>query len=198
MTTKNLKDWIVLAKILRFMSAIFATLAVSFVMGMTLGQVMIICSLADIPQLRFNNANGPIIYTSLTVLCGAGSILFCLQLSKRICGRSTHLFGCWRRQRTLPSDAITDLYAQVNVKTCAMALPVMTVIASLIVGSIAVAGNLEPFRWLCEITDLLVLVAIVVGVVTAIYLRVTKRCFARLSRSEGQLDYPVILFQPYE
>lgn len=197
MTTNNLKDWTILAKILRFMSASFAILAVSFVMGMTLGQVMIICSLADIPQLRFNSANGPIIYMSLTVLCGAGSILLCLLLSKRICGRSTRLFGHKRCRRTILSDAITSLRAQLTLAVCAIAFPVVIIGASLTVSSIAVAGMLGPFRWFCAITDLLVLVAIVVGVVTMIYLRIARRCFARLSRPHDALDRFMAMLQSH-
>lgn len=198
MTTNNLKDWTILAKILRFMSASFAILAVSFVTGMVLGQVMIICSLADIPQLHFNSANGPIIYTSLVILCGAGSILFCLLLSKRICGRSTRLFGRQRRRRALLSDAITSLRAQLTITACAIAFPVMTIGVSLAVSSIAVAGMLGPFRWFCAITDLLVLVAIVVGVVTMIYLRIAKRRFADLTRPYDRLDRFMTMLQSYQ
>lgn len=197
MTTNNLKDWTILAKILRFMSAIFAILAVSFVAGMALGRVIIVDCLADNPLLSLSYLGGFIIYSSLSILCIGGSILIGLLLSKLFCGNETKLFGRRRRQRALPSDAIASLRAAKILFICSIVVPYVVIGASVAISLAAAAITLELFRWFCAITDLLVLVAIVVGVVTMIYLRIAKRRFARLSRPDDALDRFTAMLQSY-
>ncbi len=195
MTTENLKTWVVFARILRSMAAIFAVIATPFSLGEVIVNNCITSrSLAESVSMYYGDTK----QYALWIYAVLGCVSVSLTAVKFVRGKNAYIFGHRRTRRLanrldqgrLPSDSIGSRRMLSTIySTGAFALlsaAVLTIIMVLTEGSSLII-------WYSTACTLLKAFFFATVVMTVAYLYLAKRQFAKLVHENRNDQLAVVL-----